>query len=419
MLDAIRYLVDNGIKWAAMPCDFPPYKRVHAFFTRWRDHGLTAEFHDRLRGRVRLAQGRTPGPTAAVTDSQSVKAAANVPGPTRGYDGNKKINGRRRHLIVDTLGLILMVVVTPADTGERVTAAAILPTLKERFRAIRKVWADSGYTGDLVTWAKQNLGLVLEIVRRTDDLAGFQVVPRRWVVERTFSWLMRSRRLARDYETRPDSAEAMILWSMTMVMGSASPAAGSGHSPRSRPGPRHEPAARRVHRHPAPPGQPLRLRPQVLHVRHHRLQSHRHRQLAHVQPRFTATRRPCRFEGLQQAAVVRRQRDRRVQPLTPERHLRTLRRHLHPRRSPPGQLHDSCHRLPLRGQRRDQLLHRHHTALQHRPRRHQFGLEILNQRPGSIPTHLQQPQRRRHHRPRSRPRRSDSGILPQNPAHYA
>jgi transposase len=219
MIDAIRYLVDNGIKWAAMPCDFPPFKRVHAFFTRWRDHGLTAEFHDRLRTAARLAQGRTPGPTAAVTDSQSVKAAANVPGPTRGYDGNKKINGRRRHLIVDTLGLVLMVVVTPADTGERVTAAAMLPTLKERFRAIRKVWADSGYTGDLVTWAKQNLGLVLEIVRRTDDLAGFQVVPRRWVVERTFSWLMRSRRLARDYETRPDSAEAMILWSMTMVMG--------------------------------------------------------------------------------------------------------------------------------------------------------------------------------------------------------
>lgn len=105
ILDAIRYAVDNGGKWAALPVDYPPYKRVHAFFTRWRDHGLIAEFHDRLRDRVRFGEGRDPRPTAAVIDSQSVKAAATVHSPTRGFDGGKLIKGRRRHLIVDTLGL--------------------------------------------------------------------------------------------------------------------------------------------------------------------------------------------------------------------------------------------------------------------------------------------------------------------------
>ncbi|MFG2846056.1 IS5 family transposase [Kitasatospora sp. NPDC048296] len=218
ILDAIRYLVDNGVKWAALPVDFPPYKRVHAFFTRWRDTGLLTEFHDRMRAAVRTAQGRDPEPTAAVIDSQSVKAAAGVHSATRGYDGAKKINGRKRHLVVDTLGLLLMILVTPADAGDRATAADMLPALKAKFRLLQRIWADSGYTGDLVTWAKSKLALIVEIVKRTDDLSGFRVVPRRWVAERTFGWLMRSRRLARDYETRTDSAEAVIVWSMTMVM---------------------------------------------------------------------------------------------------------------------------------------------------------------------------------------------------------
>jgi transposase len=218
MLDAVRYVVDNGVKWAALPADFPPFKRVHAFFTRWRDTGLLTEFHDRMRGAVRESEGRDTEPSAAILDSQSVKAAANVGSSTRGYDGGKKVNGRKRHLVVDTIGLVLMVLVTPADAGDRVTAAAMLPALTARFRRLRRLWADSGYTGDLAAWAKRRLGLVVEIVKRTDDLSGFRVVPRRWVVERTFGWLMRSRRLARDYETRTDSAQAMVLWSMTMVM---------------------------------------------------------------------------------------------------------------------------------------------------------------------------------------------------------
>lgn len=218
MLDAIRYLVDNGVKWRNLPADFPPWKRVYAFFRRWRDNQLIGELHDRLREQVRASEGRNTEPTAAVIDSQSVKADATVKNDSRGFDGGKKINGRKRHLVVDCLGLLLAAAVTPASTTDRDAATAILPALRNRFRTLRLVWADSGYTGHLVDWAANTLGLTLEIVKRTDNLHGFHVLPRRWVVERTNAWLMRSRRLARDYETHTASAQAMILWSMTLLM---------------------------------------------------------------------------------------------------------------------------------------------------------------------------------------------------------
>lgn len=218
MLDAVFYVLDNGIKWRAMPVDFPAWDRVYAFFRRWREAGLIAEFHDRLRGKVREQAGREAEPTAAVIDSQSVKADAVVGAGSRGYDGGKKINGRRRHLICDTVGLLLMINVTAGDVTDRQAATDMLPALRERFPTITKLWADGGYTGTLVTWALAVLHLVVTVIKRSDDTSGFVVLPRRWVVERTFGWLMRSRRLARDYERRPDSSEAMILWSMTMLM---------------------------------------------------------------------------------------------------------------------------------------------------------------------------------------------------------
>ncbi|MFB7082813.1 IS5 family transposase [Streptomyces sp. NPDC056308] len=218
MLDAVRYLVDNGIKWRSLPADFPPWTRVYAFFRRWRDHGLVRELHDRLRECVRRAEGRETEPTAAIVDSQSVKADATVKNASRGYDGGKKINGRKRHLITDCLGLLLDVLVTPASTAHRDAARTTLPNLPERFRGLRMVWADGGYTGHLVDWAAQELGLRLEVVKRSDDTSGFHVLPRRWVVERSFAWLMRSRRLARDYETEPASSEAVILRSLITMM---------------------------------------------------------------------------------------------------------------------------------------------------------------------------------------------------------
>jgi transposase len=217
MLDAIRYVVDNGIKWRSMPGDFPGWDRVYAFFRRWRHQGLVAEFHERLRGRVRMGEGRAAGPTAGIIDSQSVRAASSVPAATRGYDGGKKVPGRKRHMVTDCLGLLLAVAVTAANTGDREAAVPLLEQLRNMHRTIRLVWADGGYTGTLTDWAREKLRLTLDIVKRSDQ-PRFVVLPRRWVVERTWAWLMRSRRLARDYETLPATSETMILWSMTMLM---------------------------------------------------------------------------------------------------------------------------------------------------------------------------------------------------------
>ncbi|MFF8381911.1 IS5 family transposase [Streptomyces sp. NPDC015661] len=131
MVDAVRYLVDNGIKWRAMPADLPPWDRVYAFFRRWRDNALIKEFHDRLRERVREAEGRDAEPTAGIVDSQSVKGDAVVGAASRGFDGGKLVNGRKRHLVVDCLGLVLAVLVTPASVTDRNAACGMLPALRE------------------------------------------------------------------------------------------------------------------------------------------------------------------------------------------------------------------------------------------------------------------------------------------------
>ncbi|MFI9581721.1 IS5 family transposase [Streptomyces sp. NPDC052236] len=218
VLDAIRYLVDNGIKWRAMPADFPPWDRVYAFFRRWRDHGLVREFHDRLRARARLMVGREAEPSAGVIDSQSVKADAVVGADSRGFDGGKLVNGRKRHVVVDTLGLLLGVMVTAADTGDRTAARVLLKQVGDAHHRLALVWADGGYTGSLVEHCLAAFALVLAIVKRSDDMRGFVVLPKRWIVERFFAHLMRTRRLARDFERRTTSAEAMIYWSMTLLM---------------------------------------------------------------------------------------------------------------------------------------------------------------------------------------------------------
>jgi transposase len=217
-LDAIRYLVDNGIKWRAMPADFPPWDRIYAFFRRWRDNLLVKEFHDRLRVRVREELGRDAEPTAAVIDSQSVKADAVVGADSRGFDGGKLVNGRKRHVVVDTLGLLLGVMVTAADTGDRIAAQVLLRQVTDVHHRLELVWADGGYTGSLVENCLARLALVLAIVKRSDDMRGFVVLPKRWIVERLFAHLMRSRRLVRDFERRTTSAEAMVYWSMALLM---------------------------------------------------------------------------------------------------------------------------------------------------------------------------------------------------------
>ncbi|MGW4825888.1 IS5 family transposase [Streptomyces sp. NPDC004227] len=218
MLDAVRYLVDNGIKWRAMPADFPPWDRVYAFFRRWRDHALIKEFHDRLRAQVRTTLGRDAEPTAGVIDSQSVKADAVVGADSRGFDGGKLVNGRKRHVVVDTLGLLLGVMVTAADVGDRTAAQVLLAQVADAHHRLALIWADGGYTGSLVEHCLARLALVLAIVKRSDDMRGFVVLPKRWIVERLFAHLMQSRRLVRDFERRTSSAEAMVYWSMTLLM---------------------------------------------------------------------------------------------------------------------------------------------------------------------------------------------------------
>ncbi|MGC9544761.1 transposase [Streptomyces sp. UG1] len=175
-----------------MPADFPDWTRVYAFFRRWREHGLITEFHERLRGKVREREGREAEPTAGIIDAQSVRGAASVPVASRGYDGGKRVPGRKRHIVTDTLGLLLVVAVTAANIGDREAAMGLLQRLRRLHRDITLVWADGGYTGSLVDWCRQKLALPLDIVKRTDDMTGFVVLPRRWVAERTLCATRRS-----------------------------------------------------------------------------------------------------------------------------------------------------------------------------------------------------------------------------------
>jgi transposase len=218
MLDAIFYLVRGGIAWRQMPAGFPPATTVYDMFWRWAKAGVWKRVHDALRDQVRVRAGRNPLPTAAIIDSQTVRGADTVPNTSSGYDAGKKTKGRKRHIAVDTMGLLLAVVVTAASIQDRDGAHALLALLRERFSTVSLVWADGGYSGRLLTWAKTVLSLTVEVVKRTDNLTGFHVLPRRWVVERTFGWISKYRRCVRDYETLPTHHEAMVHITMIMTM---------------------------------------------------------------------------------------------------------------------------------------------------------------------------------------------------------
>jgi transposase len=219
ILDAIFYLADNGCKWRALPVDFPPRSTVFGYLTAWRVAGVWDLVHDALRDQVRRREGRRAQPTAAVIDSQSVRAAETVGRGTRGWDNAKKCNGRKRHIAVDTLGLLLVVYVTAANVQDRDAAFFLLQRLRLLHRKITLVWADSGYDYHrLLSGAATVLRLVVQIVRRPDDVTGFTVLPRRWTVERTLSWICQRRRCVRDYERLPENHEAMVTISMIMLM---------------------------------------------------------------------------------------------------------------------------------------------------------------------------------------------------------
>jgi putative transposase len=222
VIDAICYVADNGIKWRALPADFPPWQTVHGLFARWAKDGVAADVTDRLRARVRAAAGRHPEPSAGIVDAQSVRESAEgvVPAATSGFDFHKKVNGRKRHVLADTLGLLITAAVSPASTADRDGAAVLLAHARARGRhRLALVWADNGYNDKAFTaWAARELAITIEIVAQPRNQQGFQVLPRRWVIERTLAWITRRRRCARDYERLPAHHAAWIHWAANIQM---------------------------------------------------------------------------------------------------------------------------------------------------------------------------------------------------------
>jgi len=216
IMNGILYVKTNGNKWKDIPRDLPPWSTCYHYFNAWSKDGVWHRIHKLLRRKVRKQAGKSSQPTAAIIDSQSVKTAGY--GGVCGYDAGKKIKGRKRHILVDTLGLVIGLHVHAGNIQDRDGAKELINRVKHTLTKLELIWADGGYRGKLISWVKETTGWALEIIKRNDDVKGFEVLPKRWIVERTFGWFSQNRRLAKDYEVTIRNSKAMIQVTMIHLM---------------------------------------------------------------------------------------------------------------------------------------------------------------------------------------------------------
>ncbi|MDQ3707253.1 MAG: IS5 family transposase, partial [Chloroflexota bacterium] len=212
----VRYVLRNGVQWRDLPCDMPAWQSVYYHFAKWRDEGIWKRINKRLRKRLRKRAGRKKNPSVGIVDSQAVKGTVHV---GNGYDGGKKVNGRKRHLLVDTLGLLLTVVVTKANISDQASLKQLLAAISDKLFRLELIKADEAYRGqDFSAWVEETYQRSLEIVKRPEGAKGFQLQAQRWIVERTLAWLGNYRRLSKDYEVLSETSEAFICLAMVDIM---------------------------------------------------------------------------------------------------------------------------------------------------------------------------------------------------------